>query len=247
MTPLTDIRVVLVRPRYPGNIGATARVMRNFGLSQLVLVSPVAKPNDSEARRMSTHGESILSSAKIVESLADALSDCRIVLGTSSITEGFYRADKFGPPERVLPALLETSPGALVFGPEPTGLTNAELAQCHSLIQIPADPTYSALNLAQAVAVCLYELRRQWQSRSESSLIATDAPVDHEMQERMFAQLRDGLEAIHFLFGDKADVLFHGLRQLIARAQPTEQEVKLLFGLARQLHWIADQRGTPET
>ena len=156
---------------------------------------------------------------------------------------GLFRRQTLGSPEEILPHLLEfmpRGPVALVFGPEASGLSNAEISRCHYLIHIPTDPTYPALNLAQSVAICLYELRRLWLQSSTGAAPLTDQPAPFEDQERMFEKLRDGLEQIHFLYGEKADSLMHALRHLLARAGPTAMEVDLLFGLA-QLRWIAAQ------
>jgi tRNA/rRNA methyltransferase len=111
------------------------------------------------------------------------------------------------------------------------------VVRCHYLIHIPSDPTFPSLNLAQAVAICLYELRRAGLSQLPSG---APAWVPFEEQERMFSYLRSALEKIHFLYGDKADTLNHALRHLIGRARPTAMEVNVLFGLARQIHWYAD-------
>lgn len=214
--------------------------MRNFGLRDLILVDPVADTNDPEARRLSTHGEGILLSAHVVPTFEEAVADCVLVVGTSARTGGLYRDQSAGPPDAILPRVatsLAAGPAALVFGPEPSGLTNAEVARCHALIHIPADPAYPALNLAQSVVVCLYELRR---ATARQALAAP--PASFADQDRAFEHLREGLTAIHFLYGDKADALMHAMRHLIGRAGPTDQEVKLLHGLARQLLWIAADR-----
>jgi tRNA/rRNA methyltransferase len=219
--------------------------MGNFGQSELVLVAPEADPVEHEARLLSTHGETILDRCRIVPDFGDAVADCVFVAGTSARTGGLFRCQSVGPPEEVLPRLVEAAtagPTALVFGPERTGLTNAEATRCHFLINIPPDPDSPALNLAQAVAVCLYELRRAW--------LRTTAPPMHEPiaplaeQERAFAALRDALERVHFLYGEKADSLMHALRHLLGRAGPTAMEVDVLFGLARQLRWVADRHKT---
>src|SRR5262249_3595050 len=132
-------------------------------------------------------------------------------------------------------------PVAIVFGPEPTGLTNDEVTRCHYLIHIPTDPTYPALNLGQAVAICVYELRRAW--LKQTNRVASPATIAlFTDQERMFESLREGLEGIHFLYGDKADSLMHALRHLVGRAGPTPMEVEMLFGLARQMRWIAGRK-----
>src|SRR5262249_16744589 len=162
---LHNCRVVLVRPEVAGNLGATARVMRNMGLSQLVLVAPVADRTAKQARQFSTHGQSILDQARVVPTLEEALADCVLVMGTSGRVGGLYRRQSVALPDEVLSLLAEAcvrGPVALVFGPEPTGLTNDEVTLCHYLIHIPTDPGYQALNLAQAVAICLYELRKAW-------------------------------------------------------------------------------------
>src|SRR5947208_3461593 len=156
-------RIVLVRPHYPGNLGATARVMRNFGLTDLVLVDPVASVNDLDARRMATHGLAVLDAARVVPDLGAAVADCVFTLATSALSGGVIRESVVGTPEEKFPELLaaaRSGPIAVVFGPEPHGLTTAEVARCHGLVHIPVDPAFPALNLAQAVAICCYELYR---------------------------------------------------------------------------------------
>ena len=136
---------------------------------------------------------------------------------------------------------MKTGPVALVFGPESSGLRNDEVMRCHYLIHIPTDPTFAALNLAQAVAICVYELRRHWlrQAETPTLLPPSDAPAPFADQERAFEHLRQALEDVHFLWNEKADSLMHALRHLIGRAGPTPMEVDVLLGLARQLRWLA--------
>jgi tRNA C32,U32 (ribose-2'-O)-methylase TrmJ len=117
-------------------------------------------------------------------------------------------------------------------------LTDRELARCHHLVHIPTSTDYRALNLAQAVAICLYELRCLWLKRPTPAQ-QEPPPADFASQERMYDHLRAALEEIHFLYGPKSDSLMHALRHLIGRAQPTEMEVELLHGLARQIQWFA--------
>src|SRR5262249_2567097 len=126
---LNRCRVVLVRPQIAANIGATARIMRNLGLSDLVLVAQEADRLSPEARKLSTYGETILHKARIVPDLADALADCVMVAATSARSGGLFRKQAVGPPEEIarqLRAASASGPVALVFGPEPTGLSNAE-------------------------------------------------------------------------------------------------------------------------
>ncbi len=241
---LERCRVVLVRPTIAANVGATARVMRNFGLSDLGLVAPHANPHDEQARKLSTHGEVILNTARSFGDLGEAVADCVLVIATSAEVGGPFRRQTVVTPRDILPtavAALANGPVALVFGPEPTGLTNEEISRCHHLVTIPAAVDYPVLNLAQAVAICLYELYQARSTIGESEAeIASFAD-----QERMFDKLQRALTDIHFLWGDNAETLWHAVRHLIGRAQPSPMEVNLLFGLARQLHWYVDHHGPP--
>ena len=254
---LSRCRIVLVRTHYPGNLGAAARVMRNFGLTDLVLVDPVTSVNELEARRMATHGLPILDAARVVPDLGAAVADCVFTLATSALPGGVVRQTFVGTPREKLPILLEAmnaGPVAVVFGPEPHGLSNDEITRCHGLVHIPVDPAFPALNLAQSVAICCYELylasggRKPPDGDSIRGLTPParqDAIAPFADQERMFDHLRQAFEAVGYLYGTKADPLLHAIRHLIGRSLPTPQEVKLLHGLARQLLWMSRQLKPP--
>jgi tRNA/rRNA methyltransferase len=246
-----NCRVVLVRPQFAANIGAAARVMRNMGLSDLVLVAPEASPTDPEARRLSTHGEQVLEQCRIVADFGMAVADCVLVAATSARIGGLTRRQFVGTLEEIAPRLIESmrsGPVALVFGPEASGLSNAEVSRCHYLIHVPTDPHYPVLNLAQAVAICAYELRRHWlrQTSAPTLLPSVEAPAPFAEQERAFEHLRQALEDVHFLWNEKADSLMHALRHLLCRASPKPTEVDMLHGLARQLRWFARRSTEPE-
>src|SRR5262249_35237447 len=152
-------------------------------------------------------------------------------------------------PEGAIPRLIEFSecgPTALVFGPEPSGLTDEEVTRCHCLVHVPTDEAYSALNLAQAVAICSYELRRAWLQRARNGK-QVEAPATCADQERMYKSLQTALEEIHFLYGEKAGPLMHAVRHLIGRAGPTKMEVEVLLGLARQIRWFVSNSTTKDT
>jgi tRNA/rRNA methyltransferase len=236
-------RIVLVETHYPGNLGATARVMANMGLRDLVLVNPVADPADPQARQMATHGEPILQQARSVPDLGTALADCVVVAASSGATGSLRRRQNVGPPDAILPHLVEAlrqgRPAALVFGPEPTGLGNDAITRCHYLIRIPTGVDYPSLNLAQAVAICLYELRKSWDGHLNQADDGDDL-ADFAAQEQMFGQLRTALEEIHFLYGTKAEPLWHAVRHLLGKARLSAMEVKVLLGLARQLRWYVE-------
>ncbi|HEY1766344.1 MAG TPA: RNA methyltransferase [Terracidiphilus sp.] len=153
------IDVVLVSPRNPLNIGAAARAMANFGFSRLAVVAPYEQ-HWREARS-AVGAEDLLQNARRTESLAEAVADCTLVVGTGTL-------DRRKPeqPAAALPDLvshLQHALGsggrvALVFGPEKRGLTREDLSLCHLLVAIPTDPRQPSMNLGQCVAVCLYEL-----------------------------------------------------------------------------------------
>ena len=239
-----NCRVVLVRPHIAANIGATARVMCNFGLTDLVLVAPVADPNDRGARQLSTHGEDILDRARLAQDLGEAVADCVLVAGTSARSGGSFRKQTVGSPEEIMPRLVDVlhidHPAALVFGTETSGLSNEITTRCHHLIQIPANAAYPSLNLAQAVAICLYELRKAWLAK-QPEFPRNEEPATFEAQEHLYRQLREAFEQIHFLYGAKADALMHAVRHLLGKARLSEMEVKLLSGLARQIRWYVEQ------
>jgi tRNA/rRNA methyltransferase len=235
-------RVILVGTQVAANLGSAARVMRNFGASDLVLVAPQADRLHENARQTATyHAADLLERCRVVDTLDEALADCVLAAGTSARTGGLFRRQVVAGPDEVAARLVEAmaaGPTALVFGPEPSGLTDEDVQCCRYLIHIPADESYPALNLAQAVAVCLYEVRRAW-LRSPAAPVPEVAPLAD--QERMFAQLQDALTRVGYLRGVRGEALMHALRHLVGRALPSPMEVRLLQGLARQLRWVAER------
>lgn len=237
---IANCRVVLVRPHYAGNIGSAARAMKNFGLADLVLVDPVADPLAHQARMLAAGASDILDAARTVPDLPTAVGDCAMVLGSSGEIAGTLRTTLAGTPRELLPRFAEVlamARGAIVFGPEPHGLANEELAICHGLLVLPTAPDYTSLNLALAVGIALYELQ---------NILATPPaivrePAHYAAFDRAMAHLHAALTDVRFLFGQNADALMHAFRHLVGRALPTDQEVKMLHGLARQLEYAADQ------
>jgi TrmH family RNA methyltransferase len=120
-------------------------------------------------------------------------------------------------------------------------LTNAEITRCHYLIHIPTSPDYPALNLGQAAAICLYEFHQASRGHQPPEGMPGEAPAAFGELEQMYQHLAKALNEIHFLHGEKAGSLMHGVRHLIGRAQPTATEVGLLHGLARQIEWYVSR------
>ncbi|MEG3851276.1 RNA methyltransferase [Microcoleus sp. herbarium19] len=151
-----NIRIVLVEPAGPLNVGSVARVMKNMGLHQLILVNPQCDYLGEEARLMAVRAADILETAKAVESLPAALVGCVRAIATTGDDSRSHPMPLEAPAD-ALPWLLEAK-SALIFGREDCGLTNAELNRAQRLIRIPSSDAYTSLNLAQAVAICCYEL-----------------------------------------------------------------------------------------
>ena len=160
MKELDYIRVVLVQPTHPGNIGAAARAMANMGVAELVLVQPRDFPSP-EATARAAGADHILDNAVVVDDLDQAIADCALVIGASARSRTIQWPQL--PPAKAMKKAAQTARHArvaLLFGRESRGLTNLELERCHYLVRIPVDPAFPSLNIAAAVMVLLYELRR---------------------------------------------------------------------------------------
>lgn len=239
MSLLENIRVVLVNPLFGGNVGSVCRVMANTGLKQLVLVSP-GNLNLQEARMMACNAWSIFEQHREFTTLAEAVSDCGLVAGTSA-RPGLYRAHARSPREWA-PILLEAArqtPVALVFGREDHGLSNEELTLCTHFIRIPSTPEYSSLNLAQAVMVCCYEMYLASNEFEPGTEKSPEAPSD--LRERMFAIWEETLLSVGFMEREKALHMMLGIRRIFARGLLTVDDVKILMGIARQMRWKINQ------
>lgn len=228
------IRIVLVEPSHPGNIGATARAMRTMCLDTLVLVNPARYPH-ADARARASGALDVLDRARVVGSLDEALHGCALVAGTSA------RRRDLGPPAltpRECVTRLLQSPGnadvALLFGRERSGLTNEEVARCHFLVHIPANPQYSSLNLAAAVQVLAYELLLA-QNASTISSDSEALPATTEEMEGLFAHLEAAAIASGFLDPAQPKHLMRRLRHLFNRAQPEQREINIVRGLLNAL------------
>jgi tRNA/rRNA methyltransferase len=186
---LQQLRLILVEPAGPLNVGAVARVMKNMGLYQLVLVNPRCHPQDPLARQMAVHGADILDRARVVGSLAEALAGCQRVAATTGRQQP--QAQTLETPEAVMAWLLPAHPqdplrAALIFGPEDRGLSNQELVLAQRWVRIPASDTYPSLNLAQAVGVCSYVLHRLAIADVSPAPRTTSPPADWQQRQGFY-------------------------------------------------------------
>ncbi|MBX3702972.1 MAG: RNA methyltransferase [Steroidobacteraceae bacterium] len=223
------IRIVLVDTSHPGNIGASARAMRNMGLDTLVLVRPQAAA-DAESLARAAGGADLVLAARIEPSVDAAVAGCGLVFGTSARARSAnFRVLEPRAAAAELVAASAARPAAVLFGGERNGLCNEDLARCHALIRIPADPGYESLNLAQAVQIVCYEIRQATGAASAPPAAEPPASV-HELQ-ALYAHLEAVAGRAGFLHAGNAAQLAPRIRRLLARAVPDAGEVRILRGL----------------
>jgi tRNA/rRNA methyltransferase len=233
------LRFILVETSHPGNIGAVARAMKTMGFSELVLVNPrfADAIRQDEAVAFASGAQDVLESARIVGSIEEALADCNFVAAVSA------RLREFSPPvvtPRALAGQLMAEAGlnaALLFGSERYGLPNETVAKANVLINIPANPDYSSLNLAQAVQVLAYECRlAQCGEALPSSGVGFQGEAASAAQiVGMYAHLEQALVSIEFLNPDNPKRLMPRLKRLFSRTQLETEEVNILRGIANQI------------
>ncbi|WP_394000867.1 RNA methyltransferase [Luteimonas sp. WGS1318] len=240
------IRIVLVGTQHPGNIGSAARAMKTMGLTRLVLVDPQKFPHN-EADMMAAGADDVLAAAVEVQTLAEAVADCRLVLGCTARSRR-VQLRELDPRTAAASVHAEAVAGgevALVFGRERTGLENGELQLCHAAVHIPANPDYSSLNLAAAVQVLAYEVRMALLGGAAAAPVATAMPdaAPHAELEGFFAQLADTLEAIDFHKGRTPDSAMRKLRRLFVRTGLDSHEIRLLRGVLADAQRMARLAG----
>ncbi|MBE9007985.1 RNA methyltransferase [Fortiea sp. LEGE XX443] len=242
---LSGVRIVLVEPAGPINVGAIARVMKNFGLHHLILVNPQCDLRSPEAMKMAVHAKDILESAVVVATLPEALQGCvRAIATTARVRDWETPLEE---PRSALPWLLEEpeKPAALIFGREDRGLSNEELNYAQRFVRIPTSEIYASLNLATAVGICCYELAQNAEISQPQTAQETElAPL--ELVESYYQQLESLLLDIGYMYPHTAASRMEKFRQLYNRARLTTNEVAMLRGIFRQVEWALNNRNDDE-
>jgi tRNA/rRNA methyltransferase len=238
-TLFTRLRFILVETSRPGNIGAVARAMKTMGYGELVLVNPRVEQalQHEEAVAFASGANDILAAARVVGSMAEALDGINFAAAVSA------RLREYSPPvltPRELAGQLVGQPelrAALIFGNERTGLPNELVEQCNVLINIPANPEYSSLNLSQAAQVLAYECRMAALDgqRAASEVGFQGEAASLAQIEGMYQHLEQSLVEIGFLDADNPRKLMPRLKRMFARAQLEREEVNILRGIARRM------------
>ena len=265
---MEKIRIVLVEPAGGLNIGSIARVMKNMGLAQLVLVNPKCDPLGEDARKMAVHAQNILDNTLIVKDLPTALQGCQRAIATTARSRAL--PTKLESPREALPWLVDSKiTSALIFGPEERGLSNQELNYGQRFVTIASNPDYPSLNLAQAVGICAYELYQASLNQNidrpsesishrdvdksltygnlqdeptddNSSVSVQDAPVD--AIEAYYNHLQSLLLDIGYLYPHTVAARMAKIRRLHNRANLKLEEVSMLRGMLRQVSWAISRQ-----
>ncbi|MGA2190166.1 MAG: RNA methyltransferase [Steroidobacteraceae bacterium] len=222
------VRIVLIDPSHPGNIGSVARAMKNMAIGDLVLVRPRSFPH-AESNALAAGADDILENARVVSSVSEAVADCGFIAGTTSRPRSYHW--EFTTPRDVagrIVGLPEDDRAALLFGSERYGLGTDDLQCCNVLVRIPANPEYCSLNLAMSVQLLTYEIfmaREQPRSRMQLEMpLAPAGDVEH-----FYAHLHEVLNEVDF--ADRTGHLMERLRRLFNRAQMDRNELNIMRGI----------------
>jgi TrmH family RNA methyltransferase len=242
LSKLENLVVVLVRPRNPLNIGAVARAMSNFGASHLRLVNPYSVA--FREARSAVGAKELLKEAEEFGSLANAVADCKLVIGTTAarnraLQHPVRRLDQTG---KTIHKQLRAGRVALLFGSEKIGLTNDDFNHCHWLLHVPTQEQQISMNLAQAVVVCLYELARAGKSELEAasnrkSKDDGDARATAGDNEQIINSLLEALHKSGYVKPGTDAVMEKKVRRLILRLNLEEMDAKVFLGMTRQIVW----------
>ncbi len=232
---LGAVRIVLVEPAGALNVGSVARVMKNMGLRRLVLVNPHCDPFSEESKRMAVHGIDVLNELQQVATIEEALQGCHRAIATTArnrhLTIGVET------PREALPWLLDAClESALIFGPEDRGLSNQELNYAQRWVSIPANPEYSSLNLAQAVAVCTYELAQSTLKQPSEKVFSREL-ASLDALEAYYQHLERLLLHIGYLHPQTTAAKMEKFRHIYNRTNLSVEELALLRGILRQTEW----------
>ena len=241
-----DIRIVLVAPSHPGNIGAAARAMKNMALASLWLVRPKQFPHP-EATARASGADDVLGNARVVDSLDAALEGCGFIAATTSRErDQYFRVAELRAAAPRILAAARHSPSAVVFGAERTGLTNEELETAHVLLRIPASEAYPSLNLGMAVQLVAYELYRgQGLAAPPAPANAMPLATPQEM-EQLYAHLAQVLEEIDFRDRTRSGThLMSRIRRFLQRAELDQNEANIVRGILTAVQSRRRPAGAP--
>lgn len=225
------ISIVLVEPQHPGNIGAVARVMKNFELQDLILINPLCNHLDEEAFKRSKHAKHLVENAKVL-TLND-LHKYTIKIGTTGIMGSDTNLPRVPVPVDELYKHINLKQSiAILFGNEGQGLPNEILNTCDFTVTIPTSRTYHSLNLSHAVGIVAYELFR---NTSNHNIIDHIAPMTKIEKEKLLDKIQKQLDSFTFSTKEKKETQEKFWKKFIAKANLSKRETQILFGFFRKL------------
>jgi TrmH family RNA methyltransferase len=234
---LENIRFALINTSHAGNIGAAARAMKVMGLTQLHLIGPTDYPS-AEATARASGADDVLFNADVHNTLDQAIGPCTVVFGTSARNRGMdIPVVDLAEAVTLMIDAAATQQVALLFGKERYGMTNEEMQRCHYLVRFPANPEYSSLNLAAAVQVAAYEIRKQWLERSADLAVAADNVhadeppfADAAKMQGFYEHLFAVMHEVEFMQQQNAGSLTEKLRMMFNRLRIEKHEMDILRG-----------------
>ena len=240
---LSNLRVVLVEPKVPGNIGATARAMRTMGLSRLVLVKPVDFRTVPETRWMAHGAEDLIDNAAVGSSVDEALADIALVVGTTNRTRGIwlnpiYNIDRAA---ALIAGVVQKQTVAVLFGREDRGLLNHELQRCNLIVRIPVAMKYPSLNLSQAVMVIVYEI---FQACLDPPKPVRLRLAKNQDIERISYRIHDTMRRVGFTPHPNEETFLRAIRRVFRRSLQLEhRDVATLHKLCDEIDAYVERRG----
>jgi len=235
----TNLKVVLVEPKGPLNVGSIARLCANFDVHELRIISPKCNLYSLEAKKMALKGQKYLDKCKIFNNLQQAIFDCDLVLASCG------RVDKskdsfFESPEDIskwISSMKQINNLAIVFGREDRGLTNEELLMAHRIFNIPSSDNYPSLNLSHAVSIILYELNKSPKRDLHKDLKVFDLASSKQINES-FLEIEEMLFRVGYLLKHTSRAKISKFKKYILRANTSIHEMNILRGIVHQINWF---------
>lgn len=222
------VYVILLRPKEPGNIGAVARVMKNFGFENLVLVNPCCSHTSDEAKARAKHAQDVLKNTKATDE--SFFSGLDYLVGTTSKLGSDYNIPRIPlTPGELSQKLNKKTKTGILFGPEDRGLNNKEIEKCDLLVNIPANEKYTSLNISHATAILLYEMSKR------KSFGKKPEPANKDYMNNIMEYLNYILDTLSFSTKEKKETQIKTWKRIFGRAQLTKREAFVVFGFLKKI------------
>ena len=234
-----NLKVILVEPNGPINVGSIARLCSNFGVNELRIVSPQCNVFSLEARKMALKGQSYIDNCKIFNSIEEAIFDCNLVLATCGRIDLSNDIECESPEDisKWISSFVEINNLGILFGREDRGLSNNELLFAHKILNIKTSQNYPSLNLSHAVSIILYELNKSSTNNLEKDLKVFDLASSKQIYES-FKEIEEMLIRTGYLLEHTANSKISKFKKFILKAKTSSYEINVLRGIVHQINWF---------